>query len=209
MSPVCSQQPRHILQLVLACWRGWLRATCPVMQILRLSRLTRYCSSGSQARLFLNHCSVPHRLLPSSVVQLLSSWAPRHHEAAALPPPPRARGPHGSGHPRQVSDAEGEGRQRCWIPNKSLLLLQAERATAHPSPPPPLPPGPEPAAVPASSPGKGKSRYLEWSEYLHSYLQQVTTTPGPVFNLDQKTNFDLAPDGYILTLLLLGRLWNW
>ena len=102
-------QPRDILQLVLACWRGWLRATCPVMQILRLSRLTRYCSSGSQARLFLNHCSVPHRLLPSSVVQLLSSSAPRHHEAAALPPPPRARGPHGSGHPRQVSDAEDEG----------------------------------------------------------------------------------------------------
>merc|ERR1712038_778588 len=36
--------------------------------------------------------------------------------------------------------------------------------------------------------------------------RQVTTTPGPVFNLDQKTNFDLAPSGYILTLLLLGGL---
>ena len=93
-------QPRDILQFVLACWRGWLRATCPVMQILRLSRLlTRVTSSGLPQPLFSSPLASAE--LSCAAPQFLSS-APRHHEAAALPPPPRARGPHGSGHPRQV-----------------------------------------------------------------------------------------------------------
>ena len=74
VSPVCSQQPRDILQFVLACWRGWLRATCPVMQILRLSRLlTRVTSSGLPQPLFSSplasaqlSCAAP-QLLSSSV----------------------------------------------------------------------------------------------------------------------------------------------
>ena len=33
----------------------------------------------------------------------------------------------------------------------------------------------------------------------------TTTTQGPVFEFDQKSSFDLAPSGYTLTLLLLGK----
>ena len=56
------------------------------------------------------------------------------------------------------------------------------------------------------------SRYYDYSPGYDNYYRrqyvpprQETTTPGSVFNFDQKSSFDVSNSGYLMTLLLLGN----